>query len=667
MTNDIAGTPMFMAPEQHIGAAADARTDQFGFCATLHFALHGRPPFAGKTVEALLDAKRQGRVELPAEHRVPAWVQRILARGLSPSPEDRFASMTDLVDALARDPGRTRRRLALLAGGIASVGAGLLGQRIAIERRADRCADEAVFASTWNDDVASGIEDRFVATQLPYAVQSWTSTRRILDARWQTWATERAHACGDETLPAPELQEREACLARRRGELESLVDLFTLADAGLVEHSVAAAGALAPSELCRDPRWRDSDGEARPQADLALLRAEALLAAGRLTDAAQAAADLQQTAASDEDAGLRVRATLVLARTHVMEGDYVGAEDELHHALLAAERAGAHGLGDRALALLVSVVGYHQHRPGEAMRYAELARVRIEASGGSPVVTAMLERGIAMVRQSEGRFDEALTHYEHALAIDEELYGSDHPESTNTLNGMGAALYFAGQHAAAEARLRESLQRTVAVLGENHPRTARAYGNLAGPVLAQDRGDEAVELSTRALAIFRRLHEDSHPVIAETMTNLANAMVVAHRPDEALTTVDEALALLRRRGGGDPEARVLALFVRADALHQLHRLDQELAVRREAVTLAEAELGTPHARLADALVGVAASYEDLGRPREALPFHERGAAMLARTLGAEHPRTLEAQLALAATRRLVAAADVRDPEDGRAR
>ena len=43
----VAGTPAYMAPEQFRGERVDARTDVFGFCATLFEMLHGQPPFSG--------------------------------------------------------------------------------------------------------------------------------------------------------------------------------------------------------------------------------------------------------------------------------------------------------------------------------------------------------------------------------------------------------------------------------------------------------------------------------------------------------------------------------------------------------------------------------------------------------------------------------------------
>lgn len=49
----VLGTPMYMAPEQHLGRKTDERTDQHAFCLVLYEALFGRRPFRGKTLESL--------------------------------------------------------------------------------------------------------------------------------------------------------------------------------------------------------------------------------------------------------------------------------------------------------------------------------------------------------------------------------------------------------------------------------------------------------------------------------------------------------------------------------------------------------------------------------------------------------------------------------------
>ena len=112
-TRPIAGTPAYMAPEQHAGGNADPRTDQFSFAVSLYEALYGVRPFAGKTRDELADAVIRGRVgAAPLGTRVPHSLRAILVRALSVTPGDRYPTLGELLKALGRDRGRRPRQIA---------------------------------------------------------------------------------------------------------------------------------------------------------------------------------------------------------------------------------------------------------------------------------------------------------------------------------------------------------------------------------------------------------------------------------------------------------------------------------------------------------------------------------------------------------------------------
>jgi len=116
-TGTLLGTPLYMAPEQHQYRAADARSDIFSFCVTLYETLYGEPPFAGTSLQELRANVTGGNVrDAPQGADVPAWLRRVLLRGLRPNPDERYPSMETLLRDLERDPTAGRKRTLVVAG-----------------------------------------------------------------------------------------------------------------------------------------------------------------------------------------------------------------------------------------------------------------------------------------------------------------------------------------------------------------------------------------------------------------------------------------------------------------------------------------------------------------------------------------------------------------------
>src|SRR5262245_50918615 len=100
----IAGTPMYMAPEQALGQPIDHRADLFSLGSVLYVTCSGRPPFRASTTLAVLkrvaeDTPRPIREVIP---EVPEWLCAIVSRLHAKNPADRFPSAKEVADLLAR-------------------------------------------------------------------------------------------------------------------------------------------------------------------------------------------------------------------------------------------------------------------------------------------------------------------------------------------------------------------------------------------------------------------------------------------------------------------------------------------------------------------------------------------------------------------------------------
>ena len=102
-TGMVLGTPAFMSPEQATGQRdVDERCDVYGLGGLLYAMLTGRPPFFGKGVAETLEAVRLRAPIPPSSVRadVTPAVEAVILRALAKKPEQRFATVADMVRAL---------------------------------------------------------------------------------------------------------------------------------------------------------------------------------------------------------------------------------------------------------------------------------------------------------------------------------------------------------------------------------------------------------------------------------------------------------------------------------------------------------------------------------------------------------------------------------------
>ena len=100
----IAGTPMYMAPEQARGETLDHRADLFSLGSVLYQMASGRPPFRAANTVAVLkrvceDTPRPLADVLPG---IPGWLETIIFRLLEKDRDDRYQTAQEVAELLAR-------------------------------------------------------------------------------------------------------------------------------------------------------------------------------------------------------------------------------------------------------------------------------------------------------------------------------------------------------------------------------------------------------------------------------------------------------------------------------------------------------------------------------------------------------------------------------------
>ena len=544
-TGTVVGTPAYMAPEQHYGQVADERSDQFAFCVSLWEALHGERPFKAKTVPELAAAKRRGQLG-PPRAKLPAALQAVLRRGLSPDPADRWPSLSSLIEQL--EPRRARWGVWLTGMLAAVVGTGAAVMAIdTTDPRQVRCRGAmGQLSGAWSAETHRELS---TSAKVPPRLTE------ALDA----YAVELRHHYEQACEPNAGLDDLNfdvtlACLDRRVRRVASVVDVVATSPADRLEREVSIlTNRLTSIERCAQRSWMgmrellpddpderervleigdeihqalilDRQGrleEAWPVADAALARAEASGFIPVVADALFGRALLAKSDGQLDHAATLIKRAFEL---RLSVGDDVGAFD--------------------AAGQLIFVRGVRQMHYGEADSWMSVARGLMGRVDLGPIDRGWFYNSVGASMVARGRPEAALEFLGRALDELTVAYGPDHPAVADPLTHLTTALLQLGraEEALEPARRALELRESHGVAYEDQLicwiNLARAQAGTGSISEATDSMARAMELADREEAsaqhrskLWRQLsmiHDEAGQVVAA-----AEARAVAEALDLA--------------------------------------------------------------------------------------------------------------------------------------
>lgn len=116
-TGMLVGTPAYMSPEQCTTGQVSGASDQYSLGAVAYMLLCGEPPFTGSTIQVIQAHVNEVAADIRG-HRpdCPETLAEVVMRMLAKSPDDRWPTLEDAVDALGgRAPRRTDPVRAVMA------------------------------------------------------------------------------------------------------------------------------------------------------------------------------------------------------------------------------------------------------------------------------------------------------------------------------------------------------------------------------------------------------------------------------------------------------------------------------------------------------------------------------------------------------------------------
>ena len=633
-TGALVGTPAYMAPEQHDGRPADARSDQFAFCVSLYEALYGERPFRGKNLVELVSSMVHGEPAAPPRGReVPPRIRRAIMRGLAREPADRFPEMSALLRELEHDPAQARRRRlgVITAVVLAAVGVAV-AQQVASR---DPCASGADrMREVWGPSQGAALEQALAEHGGPVGAAVGPRVRARLDAHAEGWIAAYRDACEATRLRQVQSEEaldlRMACLDARRDELVALAEALAAGDAEVAARADQASLSLSPVEPCADvealrrvERVADADREPAEAVRRGAARAKGQQAAGRYAEALALAEEALAGARALGYASLEVEALERVGDARVKLGERETGVQAYEGALTSAIAAGDDRGALVALLDLLYTEGYQLERFEAGERWLRQADGWLRRVGDDEMLVVRRHLYEGLMRREQGRLREAVEALERARAVVDELPAGEQAQDArlSVTAALAVTLRVQGDVEAALAAHAEAIALAEALYGPEHPGYATELNNAGAARLQHGDVAGSEALLRRALEIRAASFGPAHPNVLEGRINLAIVMSQLGRQDEAV----ELLQLAEQHAGeAEPTIRVEMFMVLSGVLTAQGRFDEADAVLRRGLTEARAAWPADDPRVLQVLANLSNAANRRGRPAEAEELAREG-------------------------------------------
>jgi tetratricopeptide (TPR) repeat protein len=262
--------------------------------------------------------------------------------------------------------------------------------------------------------------------------------------------------------------------------------------------------------------------------------------------------------------------------------------------------------------------------------------------------SSTLASWVARHDYERGAYDVSRNLYEQVLRACRRLLGEEHPDTLTAMNNLAqtvkaqgdlGTLYAQGDLAGARGLQEQVLEVSHRLLGEEHPDTLRAMGNLAGTLKAQGDLAGARGLEEQVLEVRRRLLGEVHPDTLTAMNNLAQTLKALGDHLGARGLEEQVLEVRRRILGEEHPDTLKAMGNLAGTLYAQGDLAGARGLEEQVLGIFRRILGEAHPDTLTAMGNLAGTLSAQGDLAGARGLEEQVLKVFRRLLGEEHPDT----------------------------
>jgi tetratricopeptide (TPR) repeat protein len=237
--------------------------------------------------------------------------------------------------------------------------------------------------------------------------------------------------------------------------------------------------------------------------------------------------------------------------------------------------------------------------------------------------------------RKKGKYDEAVTLTERALAIREKVFGPDHLAVADSLHALASLYDDKSDYVKAEPLNLRALAIREKELGPDQPDVAKSVYNLAWIYYVRHDYTKAELFYRRALAIQENALGPNHPEVATTLNDLALLYLEKGDYDQSILVNQRVLSIRENALGPDDSGVARALNNLALVYEVRGDYAKAESLYHRSLSIWEKALGPTHPDIAGAIDSLARAYYYQGDCAKAEPLYKRALSIRENALGAQ--------------------------------
>jgi tetratricopeptide (TPR) repeat protein len=244
---------------------------------------------------------------------------------------------------------------------------------------------------------------------------------------------------------------------------------------------------------------------------------------------------------------------------------------------------------------------------------------------------------LGCVKDGQGEYQEAITFYEKALAIQQQSLPPNHPDLASSYNNIGMVHSTMGHYPKALSYYEKDLAIGNQSLPPNHPHLASSYNNIGNVYGSMGDFPKALSYYEKALAIKQQSLPTNHPDLAQSYNNIG--IVYRHMGDypQALSSYEKALAIQQQSLPPNHPHLASSYNNIGNVYGTMGDYPKALSSYEKALAISQQSLPANHPDLAGSYKNIGNVYNSMGDYPMALSYYEKALAIKRQSLPPNHP------------------------------